>query len=269
VAETKAIFITGGASGIGRAVAQHFAAKGWFVGLADVNEAGMAETAALLPTAQSSTHKLDVRDRDQWKAALDAFWAVSGRLDVLFNNAGIARGGPFELVSPQDNDLLIEINFKGVLHGAEAGFLYLKKTPSSCLLNTCSASGIYGSPGLVTYSATKFAVRGLTEGLDLEWAPHGIKVRSLMPGFIDTPLLDVTTTGSNRSARDGVNAAGLEFTPVETVAQAAWDAVHGTKVHIPVGPTAKRLALLSRLSPSFLRRMIGRTGGRGRGVFGQ
>ncbi len=265
---TKAIFITGGASGIGRAVAQHFAAKGWFVGLADVNEAGMAETAALLPESQSSRHRLDVRDRTQWQAGLEAFWSGSGgRLDVLFNNAGIARGGPFDQVLPQDNDLLIDINFRGVLHGAEAGFSYLRQTPGSCLLNTCSASGIYGSPGLVTYSATKFAVRGLTEGLDLEWAAHGIKVRSLMPGFIDTPLLDITTSGSNRSAREGVKAAGLEFTPLETVAQAAWDAVHGTRVHIPVGPTAKRLALLSRLSPKFLRRMIGRGGGERSGVF--
>jgi NAD(P)-dependent dehydrogenase (short-subunit alcohol dehydrogenase family) len=250
----KAIFITGGASGIGRAVAIHFAAKGWFIGLADINAAGLAETAALLPAGQSSTHILDVRDRAQWAEVLASFTALTGgRLDVLFNNAGIARGGPFEMLKEVDHDLLIDVNFRGVLHGAEAGLRYLKKTPGSCLLNTASAAGLYGGAGLATYSATKFAVRGLTESLDLEWAPYGIKVRSIMPSFIDTPLLDVTTAGSNRSARDGVRQAGLEFTPVEVVAQTAWDAVHGNDVHYVVGKTAKRMRLYARWMPSLIR----------------
>ncbi|WP_458865013.1 SDR family oxidoreductase, partial [Enterococcus faecium] len=83
-----------GASGIGRAVARYFAGQGWRVGLADVNAAGLAETAALLPPGLATTHMMDVRDRDQWAAALADFVAVSGgRLDVLFNNAGIAAGG--------------------------------------------------------------------------------------------------------------------------------------------------------------------------------
>ena len=246
----KAIFITGGGSGIGRATAQFFAGRGWFVGLADINKAGLAETAALLPEGQSASYVMDVRDRRQWETTLAECWDASGgRLDILFNNAGIARGGLFEATSPEDNDLLVDINFKGVLHGAEAGLDYLKQTPGSCLVNTCSAAGLYGSPGLVTYSATKFAVRGLTEGLNLEWAEHGIKVRSIMPSFIDTPLLDITAAGSNRTAREGVKEAGLEFTPVETVAQAVWDAAHGSKVHIVVGKTAKNIAFAARWAP--------------------
>jgi NAD(P)-dependent dehydrogenase (short-subunit alcohol dehydrogenase family) len=257
MASHKAIFITGGASGIGKATALHFAAKGWFVGLADVDEAGLAATAALLPEGKVSTHKMDVRSRTAWDAALTSFWAASGgRLDVLFNNAGIARGGAFGDVPPEDHDLLIDINFKGVVYGAEAGLPWLAKTPSSCLLNTCSAAGIYGAPGLVTYAATKFAVRGLSEGLEAEWGPLGIKVRTLMPGFIDTPLLDVTTAGTNRSAREGVRDAGLEFTPVEVVAQAAWDAVHGDALHVPVGKTAKSLAFMARWAPGMLRKRI-------------
>ena len=262
MANHKAIFISGGASGIGKATAMLFAARGWFVGLADVNEAGLAETAALLPLGQSSTHIMDVRDRAAWQAALTDFWAASGgRLDVLFNNAGIARGGAFADVAPVDHDLLIDVNFRGVVHGAEAGFAWLAKTPGSCLLNTCSAAGIYGAPGLVTYAATKFAVRGLSEGLEAEWGPLGIKVRNLMPSFIDTPLLDVTTAGTNRSAREGVQSAGLEFTPVEVVAQAAWDAVHGEALHVPVGKTAKSLAFMARWAPGMLRKRIRRMPG--------
>ncbi|RJF93539.1 SDR family oxidoreductase [Sphingomonas cavernae] len=260
---SKAIFITGGGSGIGRAAAQHFAAQGWFVGLGDVNETGITETAALLPAGRSSCHRMDVTDRMQWKAALDAFIAASGgRLDVLFNNAGIARGGEFAVCDPADSDLLVEINLKGVINGAHAALPYLSATPGSCLLNTCSAAGLYGGPGLAVYAATKFGVRGLTEALDIEWRPLGVKVRSIMPSFIDTPLLDVVTAGSNATARDNVRDAGLEFTPVEIVAQAAWDAVHGDKVHVVVGKTARSMAFAARWMPGMLRKKLGaRLGG--------
>src|ERR1700712_723986 len=90
----KAIFITGGGSGIGRAVARHFAAQGWFVGLADIDAAGLRETAALLPGGQSSSHRLDVRDRAAWDEVLAEFAALAGRIDVVFHNAGVAHGGP-------------------------------------------------------------------------------------------------------------------------------------------------------------------------------
>ena len=83
---------------------------------------------------------------------------------------------------------MVQINFVGVLNGARIGHAYLKRA-SGCLLNTASASAIYGSAGLATYSATKFGVRALTEALDGEWHADGIRVRSIVPGFIDTPLL--------------------------------------------------------------------------------
>jgi NADP-dependent 3-hydroxy acid dehydrogenase YdfG len=255
----KAILISGGASGIGRAVAVHFAAKGWFVGIADIDKAGMAGTAALLPAGQSSVHVLDVRDRGQWDDVLAAFSAASGgRVDVLFNNAGIARGGAFTTVSHADHDLLIDVNIKGVVNGAEAGFAYLAKTPGSCMLSTCSAAGMIAGPGLAVYAVTKFGVRALTEALELEWKPHGIKVCSLMPSFIDTPLLDANTSGTNQSVRDGVIGAGLEITPVEQVAEAAWNAVHGNQTHVVVGKTARRVKFLTRWAPGFARRGLGR-----------
>lgn len=251
----KAIFITGGGSGIGRATAQLFARKGWLVGLADIDEAGVAETAASIGEDASRRYKMDVRDREAWSRALADFWRDAGeKLDILFLNAGIARGGQFVEMPGRDHDDLIDINLKGVVYGAEAGFDYLRRTAGSCLLCSCSAAGLHGAPGLATYAATKFGVRGLIEGLDVEWAPHGIKARTIMPGFIDTPLLNITTSGTNRSAREGVVEAGLEFTPVEQVAQAAWDAVHGDRVHVPVGKTARRLAFMARWLPGVLRR---------------
>ncbi len=255
-AQRKAIFITGGGSGIGRAVAIHFASKGWFAGLADINRAGLDETAALLPAGQSSTHVMDVTDRAQWRGALDAFAAASGgRLDVLFNNAGVGYGGHFPDLAPERADRMIAINFNGVMNGIYEALPLLKATPDSAIVNTCSAAGIYGAAGLSVYSATKFAVRGLTEALDIEFADYGIKVRSIMPSFIDTPLLNENVPGSNETSRERVRAAGLEFTPVETVAEAVWNAVHGKKVHQVVGKTARKLAFAAKWMPGQIRKM--------------
>ena len=158
-----------------------------------------------------------------------------------------------------DIDRTVAINFTGVLNGARIGYAYLAKIPGSCLLNTASASAIYGSAGLATYSATKFAVRGLTEALDGEWHGAGIKVRDLVPGFIETPLLDHPVAGTNRTIREQVADMGLELTRAEDVAEAAWRAVHGTALHQYVGKTARRLAFAARWMPGSLRkRMRGR-----------
>lgn len=253
----RTIFITGGGSGIGRATAILFAARGWRVGLADVDAAGMAATRALIPRDDVSLHLLDVRDRAAWATTLADFAGPEARIDVVFNNAGIAVSGPFDQTPDAEIDRILAINLNGVVYGAQAAYRYLlAAAPGACLLNTASAAGIYGVNSAAVYSATKFAVRGLTESLDLEWAPKGIKVRSLMPGFIDTPLLDAIPTGSNENTRERVRQAGLEFTPVETVAEAAWAAVHGDRVHTLVGKTARRLAFAARWMPGRLRKSL-------------
>lgn len=257
MADRKAIFISGGGSGIGRAIAILFGQKGWFVGLGDIDSQGMAETESMLPGGYSYAHKLDVRDREAWDEALAGLaMAAGGRIDVVVNNAGIPLGGGLMENSTAEIERCLDINLKGVLFGAQAAYPHLRKTaPGSCLLNTASAAGIYGTPGASVYGATKFGVRGMTESLDGEWAADGIAVRSLCPSFIDTPLLDHTpNAASNEGIRQRVTAAGLEITPVEDVAQAAWDAVHGDRLHTLVGKTAKRLGFASRWLPGKLRK---------------
>lgn len=253
----KAIFITGGGSGIGRAIAQYFGERGWFVGLGDIDTQGMAGTEALLPGGFSYSHKFDVRDRDAWDVALEAFsTAAGGRIDVLANNAGIPIGGSLEENSVEEITRCLDINLKGVLFGAQAVYPYLKKTaPGSCLLNTASAAGVYGTPGASVYSATKFGVRGITESLDGEWAEDGINVRSLCPSFIDTPLLEhAPNAKSNEGIRQRVLDAGLEITPVTQVAEAAWNAVHGDRLHTLVGKTAKQIGFAARWMPGRVRK---------------
>lgn len=265
--QRKGIFITGGGSGIGRAIARKFSAEGWFVGLGDIDTQGLDGTTDLIGSSFSYAHKFDVRDRAAWDQALGAFASASGgRIDVLANNAGIPVGGALIDNSEDEITRCLDINLKGVLFGAQAAYPFLKKTaPGSCLLNTASAAGIYGTGGASVYSATKFGVRGITESLDAEWFEDGIKVRSLCPSFIETPLLDMNPNAkTNESVRIRVKEAGLEITPVGDVAQAAWEAVQGEKLHTLVGKTAKSIGFGARWMPGRMRKMV-RGNGRPRG----
>lgn len=252
----KSIFITGGASGIGRAIAQRFAAEGWFVGLADLNVAGMAETQALLPAGMSAAYRLDVTEAGAWETVLAEFAATAGRIDVMANNAGLPAGGPLREITVEELDRLIDVNLKGVFYGAKAAYPHLKAAaPGSCLINTASAAALYGMANQSVYGATKAGVKSLTESLEAEWADEGIKVRSLMPSFIDTPLLmNPPNRSRNTPIRDAVVAAGLEFTPVEFVAFEAWRSIHEDKVHRIIGKTAKKMRRVAKWMPNLLRR---------------
>lgn len=256
MSQRRAIFITGGASGIGRAIAQKFGREGWFVGLGDLDEAGMAGTEALLPGGYHYSHRFDVTDREGWENALHSFSvAAGGRIDVVANNAGLPAGGPLSEITHEELDALLNVNLRGVFYGAKAAYPHLKASaPGSCLLNTASAAALYGMANQSVYGATKAGVRSMTESLDAEWSVEGIRVRSLMPSFIDTPLLMHPPNKSrNTPIRDAVIEAGLEFTPVETVADAAWAAVHSSEIHHVIGKTAKKMRFAAKWTPGKLR----------------
>ncbi len=254
--DRKTIFITGAASGLGREVARYFAERGWFVGLADINLEGCKETQVLLPQGQSSTHLLNVTDRAQWKAVIAEFnTATSSRMDVFFNNAGIGTGGPIQAMDDAEIDALIAVNITGVINGTRACFDMLKATPNSCILYTSSAAGIYGVADLSIYSATKFAVRGLAEAHDLELRKYGIRSRCLMPGFIDTGIIAEVPQGSNLSGKELLEQSGILVSPISIIGPAAWEAVHGDRLHTPVNKMAKQLTFAARWMPGRLRAM--------------
>lgn len=254
----RAIFITGAASGIGLATAKRFAAGGWFVGLADIDTKGLIAALEAIGPANGMTCSLDVRHRSAWKRELALFAkATDGRLDVLMNNAGIAKGGYLEAQSPDEVDLQVDVNLKGVLNGCQAAFDLLAATPGAMVVNMASAAGVVAPPRLAVYAATKFAVRGLSEALEAEFARVGVGVRCIMPWFIDTPLLDKARLSGNEDLRFSLRREKVPVYPVEDVSEAVWAAVHGKpRLHHLVGGQARRIGFLNRLFPSLVRRQL-------------
>jgi NAD(P)-dependent dehydrogenase (short-subunit alcohol dehydrogenase family) len=255
----KSIFITGAGSGIGRATALLFARRGWFVGLYDVSARGLEETQGLLPPGSWASGVFDVRDRAGWSDAVGQFGdATGGRMNVLFNNAGVGRHGWFEQVSQDDSDWIVDVNLKGVINGVYAALPLLEATPGARIVNTASTAGVVGSPQLAVYSATKFAVRGLSEALDVEFSSKGIAVSCLTPWFVETPILDMAVReGANEVMREKLK--GMEVYPVEMAAEKAWDAAHGDEVVVPVGKRAAQARFMARFFPNGLRKQLKKT----------
>lgn len=254
----KSIFITGAASGIGAETARYFAKQGWFCGLYDVNEMGLRSVTGEIGAENCHAAKLDVTKRADWAAAIESFGAATGgKMDLLFNNAGIGRHGWFEEVPPEDSDLVIDINVKGVINGVYAALPLLKATPGSRIVNTASTAGIVGAPQLAVYSASKWAVRGLTEALDAEFRDLGIRVVTLMPWFVDTPILDMgKTDGSNEKMSDQMKANGVTVYPVSMAAEKVWEAAHGEDIYYMVGKDAERARFMTRWLPGLVRKQI-------------
>lgn len=247
------IFISGGAAGIGLATAERFDREGWTIGVYDVNKEALAEVQAKHPTW--ITGELDVRDAEQWDRALSEFTEhTGGTLDVLDNNAGVLVAGDLDQISPSAVKAQIDIDVLGVTLGAQAAFKYLKATPGSHLVNIASASAIYGQPGIATYSAAKFYVAGLTEALELEWAPHGVRVVAIWPLWAKTALADPEAKSTQ--------TLGIRITP-EEVADKVWQSVHPTRADLrlhrtsySVGTQTTALANAAKFSPNFVLRVI-------------
>lgn len=248
------IFITGAAAGIGRATAERFAAAGWFVGLYDVNEAAVRELAQQLGgPGKAVAGKLDVTDGAAFAAAVAGFFEAAGkRLDVMFNNAGIGQTGEFHALPLEQHHRTIAVNFTGVVNGCHAAFPYLRQTPGSALISMSSASAIYGAPGLASYAATKFGVKGLSEALSIEWQPHGIRVMDLLPLFVDTNMVRQFESELKAKEKLGMHLVA------DDVARVVWRAAHWRwwpRVHWYPGIQGWFLALTSKLSPAWFNRL--------------
>jgi len=201
--------------------------------------------------------KLDVTKIDEWKSAEESFSNFSGgKCDLFFNNAGIANfAGKFEDVPLEEINKIIDVNFKGVVNGCLIMLNLLKNTENSVLLNTCSIAGLAPAPGISVYGATKFAVRGLTESLRIEFDHYNVRVSEINPWFTDTPILDAKKVSENMESsleKDFINER-TKIYPVEQVANAVWHSYTNKRIHNPLGFEGKFSSFFMNLCPSFIR----------------
>jgi len=248
----KTIFVTGAASGIGRATALLFAEKGWYVGLFDIDRKNLDELARHIGDDNCCFRVTDVVDSKEVEASVHFFEKrTNGQMDILFNNAGIYRVGPFEEMNLDDKANIVNINVLGVINCIHFAFDILKRTKGAQIINMCSSSALYGVPEIAVYSATKFAVRGLTEALNIEFERHDIMVSDIMVSFVQTPLLNQKKT-SMAQEKSGVHLTA------EEVAGLIWKAAYGKKIHWGLKIALNRF--LIKLLPASVVRSIMKAG---------
>lgn len=252
----KSIFITGASAGIGKATALLFAKKGWSVGIADVNATGLEELQKCAGGKIGYSAPLDVTDAERVSSVLKEFNAAAGgRLDVLFNNAGIFRIGPFENISLEYHHAILNVNAGGIINCTYHAFPYLKNTSGSRVINMASVASIIGAPTEATYAASKFWVRGFTEALHVEWKRFGIHVCDIMPCFVNTPMVE-------QNPGKFVDSVGVYIT-AEDVAATVWKASQRKRLHWVIDRVYNRLYYRMRsfvpypLEKFVLRKMAG------------
>lgn len=221
----RSIFITGAASGIGKEAARHFAAAGWNIGLNDRDAVGLDALVAELGEC-ASPYVADVCDYPAMQAALGGFCNSRGSLDVLFNCAGILDMRTFAETELSCLHAIVDVNVKGVINGIQAALPYLHQGSDARIITMSSLAAVYGVPEEAIYSASKFAVRGLTEALNIELEGEGIWVCDIMVGYVATPMV----LDAEEKAKS-VEIVGINVLPAQ-VAQTVWAAATGEqRVH--------------------------------------
>ncbi len=256
--------VTGAGSGIGQALAQALAREGMTLALADRNEAGLRETAALLGHAKTSLHLVDVADEAAMRALAADVLREHGTVSLLVNNAGAGLFGSFAQLETDEIAWMMNVNFWGVVYGCKAFLPALLARPEACIVNLSSLFGLWGPPGQSAYAASKFAVRGLSESLRAELAASSnVHVVTVHPGGIRTAI-----ARSSRVARAVDSAAAAAMTkkfderfltmPPETLASAIVAAIRHRRDRVVAGKDAGKVDLLMRLFPSAAPRWFNR-----------
>lgn len=266
--EGKVAAITGAGSGIGRALAYRLARQGCQLALSDVNLEGLAQTAEQarrLGVSVSAT-RLDVADRAAMHAWAEQVVAEFGRVNAIFNNAGVAQGGTVEGNDYADYEWIMNINFWGVVNGTKAFLPHLKASGQGHVVNVSSVFGLFSQPGMSAYNASKFAVRGFTESLrqELDMAGAGVSASCVHPGGIKTNIartarmndsLAGVTGQAAEQARQQFNDQLLRTT-AEQAAKVIIDGVLADKRRILIGADAHALDWLQRGMPSLYQRLV-------------
>lgn len=192
--EGKVAIITGSAGGLGKALAQEMAARGCYLVLADINTDLLEKTAAELQRAgvQLDAKATDVRDPAQVQALVQGAYDDLGRVDYVFNNAGINVCAELRDTTLDDWNDLIDVNLRGVIHGVHAAYPIMREQGFGHIVNTASMAGLVPAAAEGAYAATKHAVVGLSSALRIEAEAFGVRVSVVCPGLINTPILEST-----------------------------------------------------------------------------
>jgi NAD(P)-dependent dehydrogenase (short-subunit alcohol dehydrogenase family) len=248
--------VTGGASGIGRALAERLAKRGSEVILADLQVEIAKEVASEIQASggKAKAVKIDVTDFPAMERLVQETVERTGRLDYMFNNAGIAIGGPVRLYGIEDWKQIIDVNLRGVINGIQAVHKVMIAQGFGHIVNTASMAGLLPGPGNVAYTTTKHAVVGLSKSLRAEAAQMGIRVSVLCPGLIRTPILEGGKYGKMLMdvPPEKVRPLMEKFRPIppDLFAEEALKSVAKNKAIIIVPSWWKRYWWLDRLSPS-------------------
>jgi NAD(P)-dependent dehydrogenase (short-subunit alcohol dehydrogenase family) len=256
----RIVVITGAGSGIGHELALLCARRGALLALCDINDRAVATTAEMARKAGADVmaSRVDVSDADAMTRFAEATIARFGRVDLVVNNAGVALVGGLLDTSRKDWEWLIGINVMGVVHGCDA-FLpaMIESGRGGHVVNLSSAAGLLANPQLSAYSATKFAVFGLSEALRMELKPHGIGVTAVCPGIINTgitqtsPIRGSGDTGERRE-RLASTYAKRGYT-AKRVADNILRAVDRNRAVAPIAAEAHIMYVLSRTVPPLAR----------------
>lgn len=251
----KTAVVTGGGSGIGRALAVALARQGCKVALLDVDRVGLEESVAAVPDADVSSHLCDVSDEAAVRDAAGAVTERFGGVHLVVNNAGVAHAGrPFWELPAEDFRRVLDVNFWGVVHGSRAFLPYLMAQPEAVLVNVSSLFGLLGVTRQSAYCASKFAVRGFTESLRMELresAPH-VRAVTVHPGGVKTAIARNSLPAGQSSDlhREEVRAfEQLARTSAPDAARQIVAGVQNGRSRVLVGTDAKLLDVLARSLP--------------------
>lgn len=248
----KIAIVTGGASGIGRAICNELSSRNVFVVIADINERGGKAFVEKLnqDVLNSRFTYLDVTDYNCVEHVIKEIYEEFGRLDYLFNNAGISMYGELYDMSLENWKEIVNINLWGVIHGTQMGYKIMKEQGFGHIVNTASAAGLGPSPIASAYSTTKHAIIGLTTSLHYEAEEFGIKVSTLCPSFVDTPIFDAAKAiNIDKSAITKQMKKHKMMSP-QKLAKIAINGVHKNKPIICPMPLRKTMDVIFTIFPS-------------------
>ncbi len=263
--KNKVAAITGAGSGMGRSLAVLLASRGCHVAVSDINEAGLAETVKLLNGSgvKVTSQKLDVSNKDAVFAWADQVVKDHGKVNLIFNNAGVALGSAVDGGSYEDLEWIMNINFWGVVHGTKAFLPYLKDAGEGHIINTSSVFGLMAVPSQSAYNASKFAVRGFTEALrqELEMQKVNVSATSVHPGGIKTNIaraarMDTSVNKLGLSTNSTKKFEKLFKTTADEAAAVIIRGVEKNDRRILIGKDAVAIDLMVRFFPSAYQKLV-------------